>query len=866
MATQNYDPREIESRWRSRWLEEKTFSQSNPGQPGFDPSKPKYYVLDMFPYPSGAGLHVGHPIGYIGSDIVARRKRMEGFNVLHPMGWDAFGLPAEQYAIQTGTHPAESTAANIANFRRQLRLIGLAYDWDREFSTADPAYYRWTQWIFLRLFDRGLVYAADVPVWWCEELKTVLANEEVINGRSERGNYPCVRRPLRQWMLRITAYADRLIDDLDALDWPESVKAMQREWIGRSHGAEIVFSVEGVAGESLTVFTTRPDTLFGATFMVVAPEHPLLPRLVSAERRSEVDAYVAAAASKSDLERTDLAKEKTGVFTGSHALNPLLDPSDPAARIPIWVADYVLIGYGTGAIMAVPGHDERDFDFAGRYDLPIVEVVRPPAGAPGLADGFCFTGDGTAVNSGPIDGLPTPEAKAETIRLLEARGAGRPRTQYRLRDWLFSRQRYWGEPFPLLHLEDGTVVRVPDDQLPVELPRMAEFTPSPDGSPPLARAKEWLHTVDPSSGRSARRDTDTMPGWAGSCWYYLRFMDPWSTAWPVPPDVERYWGPVDLYIGGISHAVLHLLYARFWHKVLFDLGLVSTPEPFARLFNQGLLTAPAYMDSSERLVPADEVDEADGRFVRRTTGEEVRQIIANMSKSLRNVVNPDDVIAEYGADAFRLYEMFMAPLADGRSWSARGITGCRRFLDRTWKLLVDPEGAGRIRPELAPEAAPPPLSGASLDVERALNRALKRVDDSFESFNFNTAIAALMTFVNEALEHPGALTRCQADRFVRALSPFAPHVAEELWSRLGHRTSVSRASWPHPDPAFLQEEEIELVVQVLGKVRAKVRAPRNASEDELREIGREAAGRWLEGKQIVKAVVVPGKLVNFVVK
>ena len=859
-----YDPREIEPRWQAHWLEHRTFAVPNPGQAGFDPSRPKHYVLDMFPYPSGAGLHVGHPIGYIGSDIVARRKRMEGCNVLHPMGWDAFGLPAEQYAIQTGKHPKETTGANVANFRRQLRLIGLSYDWDREVNTSDPAYYRWTQWIFTRLFDQGLVYRADVPVWWCEELKTVLANEEVINGRSERGNYPCVRRPLKQWMFRITAYADRLVDDLDLLEWPESVKAMQREWIGRSRGADIVFPLAGASGQALTVFTTRPDTLFGATFMAVAPEHPLLPRIATDDRRAEVEAYVAAAASKSDLERTDLAKEKTGVFTGGYALNPLLDPADPRAKIPVFVADYVLISYGTGAIMAVPGHDQRDFEFATEHGLPIVEVVRPPAGTPGLADGVCFTGDGTAVNSGPIEGLPTPEAKAETIRVLEERRAGSPRTQYRLRDWLFSRQRYWGEPFPLLHLEDGTVVRVPDDRLPVELPEMTDFTPSADGSPPLARAREWLLTTDPASGRPARRDTDTMPGWAGSCWYWLRFMDPGNDAAPFAPEAEKYWGPVDLYIGGVTHAVLHLLYARFWHKVLYDLGVVSTPEPFKRLFNQGLLVAPAYMDATDRLVPVDEVDEVEGKFVRRSTGQEVRQIVATMSKSLRNVVNPDDVIAENGTDAFRLYEMFMAPLADQRSWSSRGILGCRRFLDRSWRLLVDPESTDPIRPGLrSPDG---PLEGPALELERSLNRMLKRVDESFVEFNFNTAVAGMMTFVNDASERPGALTRSQAERFVRALSPFAPHVAEELWRRLGHAESIARADWPLPDPAYLEDETFELVVQVLGKVRGKVVARRGAGEDDLKFLARGAVEKWLEGKTIVKAIVVPGRLVNFVVR
>jgi leucyl-tRNA synthetase len=866
--SQEYDPRAIDSRWQRHWIERRTFSVVNPGQPGFDPTRPKYYVLDMFPYPSGAGLHVGHPIGYIGSDIVARRKRMEGHNVLHPMGWDAFGLPAEQYAIQKGKHPAETTAENVANFRRQLRLIGLSYDWDREIDTSSPDYYRWTQWLFARLYERGLVYRAEVPVWWCDELKTVLANEEVIDGRSERGNHPCVRRPLAQWMLRITAYADRLLADLETVDWPESIKAMQREWIGRSEGAEIDFTIAGEDDLHLTVFTTRPDTLFGATFMVVAPEHPLLARLTTDARRAEVEAYVARAAVKSDLERTDLAKEKTGVPTGGHAQNPLLDPSDPRARIPIWVADYVLASYGTGAIMAVPGHDERDLEFARAHGLPVIEVVRPPEGTPGLAEGRCFTGAGTAVSSGPLSGRATPDAKAEAIRQLESRGAGRRKTTYKLRDWLFSRQRYWGEPFPLIHLADGTVERVRDQDLPIELPPMTDFTPSPDGSPPLARARDWVETTDPVTGRPALRDTDTMPGWAGSCWYWLRFMDPWNDRLPFAPEAERYWGPVDLYIGGASHAVLHLLYARFWHKVFFDIGLVTTVEPFQRLFNQGILTAPAYQDETGRLVPADEVEAAGDGWVQASTGRRVTQIIAGMSKSLRNVVNPDDVIDQYGADTFRLYEMFMGPLADGRTWDPQGIAGCRRFLDRFWRLYVDPDaGADEpLRPSLREEVPRAAWSEATVELERVLNRTIRRVDDSFEHFNFNTAVAAMMAFLNEAARRPGALVRSQAERLVLALSPFAPHIGEELWERLGHAPSIAHAPWPAVDAELLEEEEFELVVQVAGKVRARARAPRAASEGDLEDLARRAAAAHLAGKEVVKTVVVPGRLVNFVVR
>jgi len=865
-VTQEYRPQEIEPRWQAYWLDRRTFATPNPGQAGFDASRPKYYVLDMFPYPSGAGLHVGHPIGYIGSDIVARRKRMEGCNVLHPMGWDAFGLPAEQYAIQTGKHPAETTAENIANYRRQLQLIGLSYDWEREVNTSSVDYYRWTQWLFARLYDRGLVYQTEVPVWWCEELKTVLANEEVINGRSERGSHPCVRRPLKQWMFRITKYAERLLDELETVDWPESIKAMQREWIGRSDGGEIDFGIEGLPGEKLTVFTTRPDTLWGATFMVVAPEHPLVSRLVTHDRRAEVESYVEQAARKTDLERTDLAKEKTGVPTGGYALNPLLPPDDPKARVPVFVADYVLISYGSGAIMAVPGHDERDFEFAKRFELPIVEVVRPPEGSPGLADGVCFTGDGTAINSAPIDGLPSPEAIRESIRLLESHGVGRAKTTYKLRDWLFSRQRYWGEPFPLIHLEDGSFKRVRDEDLPVALPHMTDFSPAADGAPPLARAHAWVDTTDPDTGGPARRDTDTMPGWAGSCWYWLRFMDPHNEQAPFGAEAERYWGPVDLYIGGASHAVLHLLYARFWHKVFHDIGLVSQNEPFRKLFNQGMLTAPAYKDESGRWVRADEVRAEGDRWSHDPSGKPVEQVVAAMGKSLLNVVNPDDVIEQVGADTFRLHEMFMAPLADGRRWDAQGISGVRRFLDRLWRAFVDPDADDAIRESLRQDVPRDTWSDQTVELERALNRMLKRIDDSFDGFNFNTAVSGMMTFVNEVVKRPGALVRSQAERVVLAMAPFAPHFAEELWGRLGHEPTVAYAPWPAVDPAYLEEDDFELVVQVLGRVRGRTRAPRGASREQLEALARQTVVSHLEGKQLIKTVVVPGHLVNFVVR
>jgi leucyl-tRNA synthetase len=887
-----YEPRAIELKWQKRWDEQRTYRVANPGEQGFDARRPKFYVLDMFPYPSGAGLHVGHPMGYIGSDVVARKKRMEGFNVLHPMGWDAFGLPAEQYAIQTGKHPAVTTRENVANFKRQLQLIGLSFDWTREISTAEPSFYRWTQWIFARLFERGLAYQAQVPVWWCEELKTVLANEEVINGRSERGDHPCERRPLKQWMLKITAYADRLIDDLALVDWPESVKTMQREWIGRSQGAEIDFALQGVANEILRVFTTRPDTLYGATFMVLSPEHPLVDRVTTPAQKRAVDEYRAKAKLKSDLERTDLAKEKTGVFTGGFALSPLLDPSDKSAAIPIFVGDYVLMGYGTGAIMSVPGHDERDFEFAKKFDLPIREVVRPPSGAKGLEQGVCFAGDGVAIHSPAWDGLATPDAKKRSVEILEERQRGRARTTYRLRDWLFSRQRYWGEPFPLVHARDGSVRLVPDSELPVVLPDMDDFKPSSDGSAPLARAKEWLNATDAATGEHMRRETDSMPGWAGSCWYYLRFMDPANSALPVGQEAERYWGPVDLYIGGTEHAVLHLLYARFWHKVLYDIGVVHTPEPFQRLFNQGMLTAFAYEDSTGRLVPVDEVEGQDGSYRVKATGSSAKQIIAKMSKSLKNVVNPDHVIEELGADTFRLYEMFMGPLADSKPWNPRDVPGCKRFLERAWRMLVDPEGATPVRPELlarpgasgadaknVPSASASDATGASgagahaakldgdaLALERALNRGLKRIDDSFVDFNFNTAIAAWMSFVNEATKCPGALTRSQALRFVAALAPFAPHFGEELWERLGEKGSVVDAPWPKVDARYLEDDTIEVPVQVNGKVRGTVRVAPKALQADVEGPAREAAKTHLDGREVAKVVFVPGRLINFVVR
>lgn len=856
----SYSPREIEPRWQSAWERAGLFRALDPGEAGFDPQAPKYYVLDMFPYPSGSGLHVGHAVGYVGTDVVARWKRMQGFNVLHPMGWDAFGLPAEQYAIQTGKHPTLTTAENTANFRRQLQLIGLSYDWSREIDTSSPRYYRWTQWLFARLFERGLAYQSEVPVWWCEELKTVLANEEVINGRSERGNHPCVRRPLRQWMLRITAYAERLLADLEGLDWPESIKVQQREWIGRSEGAEISFEVEG-GRAPLRVFTTRPDTIWGATFLVVAPEHPLLARLPAGPERAAVEAYVAQAARKSELERTDLSKQKTGVFTGLYARNPVFADGTAGARVPIWVADYVLASYGTGAIMAVPGQDERDWEFAETFGLPIVRTVRPPDGFEGKA----YTGEGPAVNSGWLDGLGVTEAKSRTIAWLVEHGHGEARVTYKLRDWLFSRQRYWGEPFPLVHEADGTIHLLPDDALPVLLPQMDDFRPSDDGSAPLSRAKAWVEVTSPVTGQPARRDTDTMPGWAGSCWYWLRFMDPHNDAAAFAPQAERYWGPVDLYVGGAAHAVMHLLYARFWHKVFFDAGLVSTSEPFQRLFNQGLITAFAYQDASGRLVPSDEVEARGDGFASAKDGRALEQIVTKMAKSLKNVVNPDDVIAEHGADTLRVYQMFMGPLADSKPWNPRDIAGSRRFLERLWRLFVDEEGTALLRPQFAADQAGGGLSAPSVELERFLNRALLRVDDAFKGFNFNTAIAALMGFVNEATKRADALTRGQGERLLLALAPFAPHVAEELWSRLGNSGSIVRAPWPQVDARWLVDDEVEIAVQVLGKLRARCSVPAGAESAVVEAAARAAVPQYLDGKAVKRTIHVPGKLVNFIV-
>jgi leucyl-tRNA synthetase len=865
-----YDPKAIEARWQAYWREHRTFRAE------IDPAKPKYYVLDMFPYPSGAGLHVGHPKGYIATDVLSRYKRMRGFNVLHPMGWDAFGLPAEQYAIQTGTHPRETTRRNIATYKRQLQSLGMDYDWQREIDTTDPRYVKWTQWIFTLLYERGLAYEAEVPVNWCPALGTVLANEEVIDGKSERGGHPVERVPMRQWMLRITAYAERLLQDLDLLDWPEPIVKMQRDWIGRSEGARVRFPVSG-ADEAIEVFTTRPDTLFGATYMVLAPEHPLVEKITAPARRAEVHAYVQAAARKSERTRLAEARAKTGVDTGARARNPA-----NGAEIPVWIADYVLASYGTGAIMAVPGHDERDFEFARSFGLPIVEVV-----AGGDVSREAFVGDGVAVNSGLLDGLPTAEAKQRMIGWLEAHGHGRREVTYKLRDWLFSRQRYWGEPFPLLHLEDGSVKILREDQLPVLLPEVDDYRPRDGGRSPLESAHDWIHARDPDTGRPARRDMNTMPNWAGSCWYYLRFCDPENPEAACSPEAERYWMPVDLYVGGAEHAVLHLLYARFWHKVLFDAGYVHTPEPFRKLLNPGQILGHSYRywddnvsddpRATPRRYPSSAVRSEGERTTAVATGAEVKarfvspaevrwqddapthpddpdlvleEVVERMSKSRGNVVNPDEVVAEHGADAFRLYEMFMGPLDKGAPWSTDGMPGVYRFLQRAWKLVVE---------DAHGEAAAPPQA-------RLLAHTIHGVTQEMEGLAFNTAIAKLMVFARDIAED-GPPPRAALDAFVRMLAPLAPHLGEELWRALGHAESVAHAPWPEPDPAHLVRDSLRLAVQVNGKRRDEIEVPADASEDAIRAaaLACDNVARHLGGRTPKRVIVVAGRLVNVVV-
>ncbi|MBR3085350.1 MAG: leucine--tRNA ligase [Kiritimatiellae bacterium] len=847
MANAEYNFTEIEKKWQAYWAEHKTFKAQD-----FAEGREKRYILDMFPYPSGAGLHVGHPEGYTATDIYSRYLRNRGYNVLHPMGWDAFGLPAEQYAIDTGTHPEITTARNVANFKRQIQSLGFSYDWDREVATTDPSYYKWTQWIFKKLYEKGLAYIAEVPVNWCPALGTVLANEEVINGRSERGNHPVERRPMRQWMLRITAYAERLLAGLDDLDWPEGIKEMQRNWIGKSTGAEVVFGVRAASGAerdigSVTVYTTRCDTLFGATYMVMSPEHALVKKWLAAghvANRAEVEAYQAEAARKSDFERTELAKDKTGVrLEGVEGVNPV--NGEP---LPIFISDYVLASYGTGAIMAVPAHDTRDWDFARKFGLPIIEVV---AGGDPQKEAFTDCATGTLVNSGFITGLSVEDAKKKMVEWLEANGKGRAKTQYKLRDWLFSRQRYWGEPFPVVHMDDGSTILVDDGDLPLTLPEMDDFKPTGTGEPPLSKAKAWLRYTDPKTGRQGWRETNTMPQWAGSCWYYLRYIDPHNDKAFVDPAKEKYWMPVDLYVGGAEHAVLHLLYSRFWHKVLFDLGLVSTDEPFRKLVNQGMILGLSYKDARGVLVPTDKVDLSGDKPVSKETGEVLTEFAAKMSKSLRNVVNPDDVVREYGADAVRLYEMFMGPLSAVKPWNAKGVEGVFRFLKRSWRMVRDQPIADRA---LTPDEA------------RVVHATIRKVTSDIESLSMNTAISQLMIFLNAFAGEGRELPREAAETFTLLLSPFAPHTCEELWEYLGHGESLAYEPWPKFDESKIAKDEVEILVQVLGKPKSRIRIPSGAGQKEMEAaaLADEKVRAAIAGKTVRKVICVPGRLVNIV--
>lgn len=880
-----YNFTKIEARWQKYWEENKTFRTVD------DFSKPKYYILDMFPYPSASGLHVGHPEGYTATDIVARYKRMKGFNVLHPMGYDAFGLPAEQFAIQTGTHPAIITNKNCDNFRRQIKAIGLSYDWDREINTTDPNYFKWTQWIFKQLYntwfdeeqqkgraiselpvpkeikargedavteyisEKRLAYYGNARVWWCDSCKTVCANEEVLtDGSHEKCGNQVVRKNLRQWLLRIPLYAERLLSGLENLDWPAGVIDMQKNWIGKSTGAEIDFQIEGL-NKSLRVYTTRPDTLFGATYMVIAPEHELVGEIIIPEKKEEVEEYLRAAALKSDLDRTDLSKKKTGVFTGRHAINPV-----NKKPIPIWVADYVLMGYGTGAIMSVPAHDTRDFEFAKEFNIPVVCILDPQEVENRdeiLAGDACWTEDGKYINSASevtglnINGLNKEAGIKKTIEWLEAQGLGSATVNFKMRDWLFSRQRYWGEPFPVIHWEDGEVSLLDDDELPLLLPDLKEFLPGDSGESPLANATEWVHVTD-KNGRKGRRETNTMPQWAGSCWYYLRYIDPHNHEKIFDPEKEKYWMPVDLYIGGAEHAVLHLLYSRFWHKVLYDLGIVYTDEPFQKLFNQGMILAFAYETATGAKVTTDLVQESDGRYFHTETGEELNQIVAKMSKSLKNVVNPDDVIERYGADSLRLYEMFMGPLDERKPWAEKGVKGVYNFLNRTHRFFADLNNIteGDEDPETA----------------KLLHQTIKKVENDIENLKFNTAISALMVFNNAALKK-GKVTRQTAETFAKILSPFAPHLGEELWSILGHENSLAYLPWPEVDEKLLTEESFEYPVSFNGKMRFRIELPLNMPQPEIEEavLADPKAQKWIEGKTIRKFILVPQKIINVVV-
>ena len=886
-----YTPKAIEPRWQRFWQDNKTFRTPDLS------AKPKLYILDMFPYPSGAGLHVGHPEGYTATDILVRYKRMCGFNVMHPMGWDAFGLPAEQYAIETGTHPRVTTERNIQTFRRQIQSLGFSYDWDREVDTTAPNYFRWTQWIFLQLFDtwydaaaqkgrpiaelpipeavqamgegdarayrdsKRLAYQAEVPVNWCPALGTVLANEEVVDGKSERGGHPVVRMPLRQWMLRITSYAERLLEDLDKVDWPDSIKEMQRNWIGKSEGAEVDFVLlarSASKAEIIRVFTMRPDTLFGATYMVLAPEHLLVEKITTPEQRLAVQEYQAEAARKSDLERTELAKKKSGVFTGAYAVNPVNNE-----KIPIWIADYVLATYGTGAIMAVPAHDERDYEFAKQFNLPIRTVVKPVKGtAPAEA---AFTDEGIAVNSGQFDGLPTAEFKQRIIAWLEERGLGARKINYKLRDWLFSRQRYWGEPFPILHEVDangdptGVIEPLSPEELPLRLPEMEDFKPAGNAEPPLGKATDWVNVT--RRGKRYKRETNTMPQWAGSCWYYLRYLDPNNDKAFCDPAKAKYWLPVDLYVGGAEHAVLHLLYSRFWHKVLYDRGHVPTPEPFQRLVNQGMILGEMEFNVGNRKVTEDDVEKKGEGFVLKADANvRVEARAYKMSKSRGNVINPDDVVSHYGADSLRLYEMFMGPLEATKPWSMRGVEGVYRFLSRVWRLFIDDRAEATKLSETVREVAP------DKETLRKLHQTIQKVTEDLDGMRFNTAISAMMELTNH-LTPLAIRPRAVLEPFVLLLSPFAPHLAEELWHALGHKDTLAYETWPTYDPALTKADEIEVPVQINGKVRARLTVPAGIDEETLKAaaLADERVCEALKGKTVRKVIVVPGKLVNIVV-
>lgn len=834
---ENYNFNEIEKKWQQKWEEANIFKVSE--DPAFAPEK-RAYVLDMFPYPSGAGLHVGHPEGYTATDIYCRFLKMNGYNVLHPMGFDSFGLPAENYAIKTGTHPEITTKKNIDNFRRQIKSLGFCYDWSREVSTHEQNYYKWTQWIFLQLYKKGLAYESMTPINWCPSCLTGLANEEVKDGRCERCGSAVTRRNIRQWILKITDYSEQLLEDLDSLDWPDAVKAMQRNWIGKSIGANVTFKLEDGNGE-IEVFTTRPDTLFGATYMVLAPEHPLIEKITTAEQKDQVEQYIKLAASKSDLERTELSKDKTGVFTGAYAINPVNN-----TKIPVWISDYILISYGTGAIMAVPAHDDRDYEFAKKFNLGVIQVLDG-----GDISEQAFTGDGPHINSEFLNGLGKQDAIDKMIEFLEDKKIGKKSINYKLRDWIFSRQRYWGEPIPLVHCEKCGTVPLPESELPLTLPPMDDFTPSGNGESPLAKVDSWINTTCPCCKGSAKRETNTMPQWAGSCWYYLRYIDPANNGEFINREKENYWMPVDLYVGGAEHAVLHLLYARFWHKVLFDLGLVKDREPFKRLVNQGMITSFAYQRKNKVLVPVDQVSQiSDNKYVDNETGEELERVIAKMSKSLKNVINPDEIIANYGADSMRIYEMFMGPLQVSKPWQTNGLIGVHRFLEKIVRLSQKP--LTDVEP--------------SNELNKLFHKTIKKVYSDTKNLEFNTAISQMMIFVNELSKEENLNKSLWCD-FLKILAPYAPHLCEELYSEAGYSDFISLAAYPTWDESKTTDETTQVVFQVNGKVRGKMEAPTKVSKEELEALAlaSENVQKHIEGKKIVKVIAIPGKLINIVV-